>query len=332
MPIELVPPRKGKTPNYYIRGTHFGVSVDRTAGTADRKKAVKILQKIRADIETGAFAPKGSINFAEAALSYLRAGGEDTYIAMLAAHFGVTPLVHIDQAAIDAAAHSLYPNASGATRNRQVYTPMSAILKHANMSFPLKRPKGAQGEVRTDWLTLEQATALFDAAEEVDAELRTFLTLLCYTGLRLSEAINLRVSNINMAECYAFIPKTKNEAPRALFLPAPLIAELESHPRGMNRPTETVCRFRKNGYLYTLFGKAKAAADLPDMKFHTFRHTWATWMRRYAKLDIKGLVDTGAWKDAKSASRYAHVVLTEEAQRASMLPSPKRRKAVKGVD
>ena len=332
MPIELVPPRKGKTPNYYIRGSHFGVSVDRTTGTADRKKAVKILAKIRADIESGAFAPKGSINFAEAALSYIRAGGEAIYLQPLADHFGVTPLMHIDQAAIDEAAHALYPNASGATRNRQVYTPISAILKHANMSFPLKRPKGAQGEVKTDWMTLEQASKLFDEAGKVDPELRTFLTLLCYTGLRLSEAINLRVSNINMGECYAFIPKTKNELPRAVFLPPPLIAELANHPRGMNRPTETVCRFRKNGHFYTLFRKAKTAAGLPKITPHTFRHTWATWMRRYAKLDLKGLVDTGAWKDAKSASRYAHVILTEEAQRASMLPSPKRGNGGRDVD
>lgn len=332
MPIELVPPRKGKTPNYYLRGTHFGVSVDRTAGTADRKKAVKVLQKVRADIESGAFAPKGSINFAQAALSYLRNGGEDTYIKPLSDHFGVTPLVHVDQAAIDEAAHTLYPNASAATRNRHVYTPMSAILKHANMVFAVKRPKGAQGEVKTDWLTLEQASALFDEAGKIDPELRTFLMLLCYTGLRLSEAINLRVSNINMGESYAFVPKTKNELPRAVFLPPALIAELGNHPRGMVRPTETVCRFRKNGHFYTLFGKAKRAAGLPDITPHTFRHTWATWMRRYAKLDIKGLVDTGAWKDAKSASRYAHVVLTEEAQRASMLPSPKRGKGGKSVD
>mgnify|MGYP004533215117 CR=1 FL=1 len=332
MPIELVPPRKGKTPNYYLRGTHFGVTIDRTTGTADRKKAVKVLQKVRADIESGAFAPKGSITFEQGAVSYLRNGGEATYIEPLADHFGAMPLMHLDQAAIDEAAHLLYPGASAGTRNRQVYTPVSAILKHSNIKFALKRPKGAQGIVKTDWLTLEQASVLFDEAAKVDPELRTFLALLCYTGLRLSEAINLRVSNINMGESYAFIPRTKNELPRAVFLPPPLIAELGNHPRGMVRPTETVCRFRKNGHFYTLFRKAKAAACLPHITPHTFRHTWATWMRRYAKLDIKGLVDTGAWKDAKSASRYAHVVLTEEAQRASLLPSPKRGKAGKSVD
>jgi hypothetical protein len=37
-------------------------------------------------------------------------------------------------------------------------------------------------------------------------------------------------------------------------------------------------------------------------------------------LDTRGLVGTGAWKDRKSAERYEHVVITEEAQRAALLP------------
>ncbi|MBU2533294.1 MAG: hypothetical protein KKB37_11175 [Alphaproteobacteria bacterium] len=50
-------------------------------------------------------------------------------------------------------------------------------------------------------------------------------------------------------------------------------------------------------------------------------------MRRYAGLDAKGLVDTGAWKDMKSAARYAHSVVTEEAKRADQLPALPKAKA-----
>ena len=46
----------------------------------------------------------------------------------------------IDQRAIDQAAIVLYPNASPATRNRQVYTPMSAILRGAGVTTALKWP------------------------------------------------------------------------------------------------------------------------------------------------------------------------------------------------
>src|SRR5262249_11474244 len=40
--------------------------------------------------------------------------------------------------------------------------------------------------------------------------------------------------------------------------------------------------------------------------FHSFRHTWATWMRRYAKATIDDLVDSNNWKDRRSAARYVH--------------------------
>jgi integrase len=40
--------------------------------------------------------------------------------------------------------------------------------------------------------------------------------------------------------------------------------------------------------------------------FHTFRHTWATWMRRYGGADLQGLAATKNWRDPKSAARYAH--------------------------
>ena len=44
---------------------------------------------------------------------------------------GVIALARIDQAAIDAAGRKLYPNAAASTLNRQVYTPISAVLHHA---------------------------------------------------------------------------------------------------------------------------------------------------------------------------------------------------------
>lgn len=327
MPLKLVPPRAGKSPNYSIRGTYYGVTIDRTTGTADRAKASKALSKLKADIESGAYAPRSGVTFAEAALSYIRSGGEDRFLLLLTDHFGNTPLAQIDQSAIDAAAHEIYPDAAAATRNRQVYTPMSAILKHAKVHYAVRRPKGSQGEVRTNWLWPKQAFALLDAAERVDVEFRVLLAVLLYTGLRLSEALRLEVDWLNLSESFAYIPKTKNGDARALYLPPSLVSELANHPRGLDRPGQTVVRFRKNGHLYKLLGRVSSAAGV-ETDFHTFRHTWATWMRRYGKLDTKGLMGTGAWKDEKSAARYQHVVVTEEMTRADLLPAPKRGKVV----
>jgi integrase len=322
MPLRLIDPRPGKTPYFYIRGSYLGVAIQRTSGTADRAKARKILAVIRSDIERGAFAPKQALSFAAAALSYIRAGGESTFLAKLNDHFGDTRLIDVDQAAIDEAAVKLYPAATPATRNRQVYTPISAILRHAGMKLDLRRPKGAQGQVRVDWLWPEEAAALFNAAGELDAEFRIFLVLLTYCGPRLGEALGIRVRDVRLAESFVFIGKTKNGEPRPVHLPPIVVAELVAHLAPLG-PNETLFRFRKNGALYNLMKETRARAKMAKhVSFHTLRHTWATWMRRYAGLDIKGLVDTGAWSDAKSAARYAHVVISEEAQRSDLLPAP----------
>lgn len=326
MPLKLKPPRPGKSPNYSVRGTYYGVRVDRTAGTSDKAKARKFLERIKADIESGAYTPPGAMTFAGAALSYLRAGHSKRFIEPLANHFAVLPIASIKQADIDHAAHSLYPDATAATRNRQVYTPVSAILKHAGEDYELRRPKGADGAVRSNWLRKEQAEALLNAAFDEDEEFGVFVSILLYTGLRLSEGIWLKCRNVDLAENFAFIPDpTKNGDPRPLHLPPQLVADLANHPRGLDRD-ETVCRFRKNGHIYKLWKAARIKAGLgKDVTFHTLRHTWATWMRRYANLDTKGLVGTGAWKDEKSASRYQHIVVSEEAKRADMLPVLKRK-------
>jgi integrase len=332
MPLKLHDPRKGKSPNYSIRGTYLGITVERTTGTADRKVAARILAKVKDDIERGAYAKKGGLTFAAAALAYVKNTGVKDFIKPIAKHFGNTPLIQIDQFSIDDAATTLYPNASPATRNRQVYTPVSAILKFAKVDYEIKRPKGSQGVSKTEWMTPEQAERLLDCAEQLDPEFRVFQSMLLYTGLRLSEALHVQVSDLDVAGQVIFIPKTKNELPRAVHVPPQLLEEFARHPRGVARPNEMLFRFHKNGHLYTLMRKAKTAAGLPNVTFHTFRHTWATWMRRFAKLDTKGLVGTGAWKDEKSASRYAHVVVTEEAQRSDMLPTLKRAFRAKVVE
>jgi integrase len=106
----------------------------------------------------------------------------------------------------------------------------------------------------------------------------------------------------------------------------PTIEALKAHPRGLDRPAERVFRFHKGGGLDFKLIQATAVASgialpkrvkrgskwptLPPYEFdwvtwHTFRRTYATWMRRYGDLDDKDLVDTHRWKTIESASRYA---------------------------
>ena len=324
MPLKLVPPRKGKTPFWYVRGTYLGQFVDRSTKTDRKAVARKFIEKWQREIERGEFAIGTEPTFLSAAVNYLKHDGHARPVHRLIDHFGEKPLRQIDQAEIDAAAVVLFPNHSPATRNREVYTPVSAILKRAGVETKIKRPKGSRGRELTGWLWPEEAERLFKEADALDLEFGLLCRFLCYTGLRLKEAtVRFKIEHLRLSEGFAYIPTTKNGEPRPVFLPPHLVAALASHPRGLERPGMQVFRWHKGGRLYNLLKKAarEAGVILPEREaFHVFRHTYGTWMRRYAGSDTKGLVSTGAWKSEQSASRYAHAVVSEEATKASLLP------------
>src|SRR5262245_25716531 len=166
MPLTLIPPRK--SPFWSVRGTYLGVYVNRSTKAGKRAIAAKVLKQWEREIERGEFTERGEQTFAGAAAAYMTAGGERIYLRRLLEHFGEKPLKQIDQAEFDGPAISINPLASPATRNRQVYTPMSAILRHVGHKLDLRRPKGSEGNKQTAWLWPEQAFRLFDEAEKLD--------------------------------------------------------------------------------------------------------------------------------------------------------------------
>lgn len=345
MPLKLRPPRPGKTPCWSIRGSYLGVRItDKSCGTHRRHVALAQLRKLEAAIECGEYPetapPPGEQQrptFLTAAVAYMEAGRRPRYVAKLIKYFGDTPLDEIDQAAIDQAAIALYPDVQGSTRNACVYTPISAILKHAGIERKLRRPAGAKGRVVTDWLTPGDATAIIAAADRIEPRLALLLRFLLYTGVRLSEALELTWEDVRLEESAAWVRRKKGGIASDVQLRTDLTKHLAAHfPSGAQG---RVFRFRQGGWLKHQLLRAKLAAlGLPCPKrrptgwqppaykfdwvnFHTMRHTWATWMRRYGGTDVQGLLATGNWRDARSAGRYVHAVKREEWQRVEDLPA-----------
>lgn len=313
MPITLF--KRPDTPYYWARGSYLGISLCRTTKALKRQIALKVVRQWENEIERGCFSQQGRKTFLEAAISYLQAGGEKRTVKKLTEIFKDRYLDEIDQAAIDAAAARLHNNP--ATRNREMYSPISAILKHGGVDFRIKRPSGSRGNQITDWLRPDEAHRLFDAARDIDREFVCLLIFLCYTGCRLSEALNLQCNDVDLTNGEAFVRHTKNGQPRRLYLPAVLVAELANHPRGLSQ-SDKVFRWSKCGRLYNLLDYVALQAGITFPKrsaFHLLRHTFATWARRYGGADSKALVATGAWKSEQSASRYSHATVSEEARR-----------------
>jgi integrase len=337
MPLKLIEPSKERrTPYFSVRGTYLGIHVDRSTKTSERRQANKILKAWGEQIERGEYgeppvakAREAEKTFASAAIAYMNAGGERRFLAPALKELGALPLTKIDQEAIDAAAVRAFPKGTAAYRNRNFYTPVSAVMKHVGDKRGIKRPKGWRGKRHTTWLEPEQTFALFAAADTVDAEFGLFLRYLCYTGMRLGEALNVRLRDVRLDRKTIYLPETKNGEDRTVYLPDVLVVALANHPRGLERDQNAkLFRFGINGRTRNLLkqAKAKAGINLPPRQggFHLFCHIYGTWMHRYGKLDTYDLVETSRWKDPASARRYAHTEPGSAARQADLLPIEKR--------
>jgi integrase len=338
MPLKLVPPRQGKTPYWYVRGKYLGVALDHSTGTTEERVAKTIRRRWKDQIERGEHPlqkPADPVattepTFLAAAVAYMQAGGERKYLSPIIELNGEgairdTPISQLDQVAIDKAAAVLFPHGSAQTKNRQFYTPVSAVLKRAGIDKAIKRPKGWRGNKSTSWLEPVQAFALVKAADAVDSEFGIFLRLLLYTGMRLSEALDITIGRVDLQRRTIYLPETKNGEARPVYLPEPAVTALANHPRGLDRHSEQrLFRFHVSGRLRDMLNEAKRLAGivLPRRQggFHVFCHTYGTWMHRYGGLDNYGLTRTERWKDPRSADRYLHTEVSEEARRADLLP------------
>ena len=210
--------KRPKSPNWIMRGTVRGQSIEETTGVADKKIAEEIRVKREGELMTESIWGKAkTVTFAHAALDYLEhGGGEGRFLGPLTEHFNTTLLRDINQHAIDLAAVKLYPKAGPATRNRQVYTPLSAILRHAARKgwceLPLlARPKQPKGVIR--WIKPGEAERLIEACAP---HLKPLVVFLLYTGARAGEAVWLDWANVNLDKAQVTFVKTKNGEPRSV--------------------------------------------------------------------------------------------------------------------
>lgn len=329
MPLKLV--HRGRSPNYYLRGTVRGIHVFETTGTDDREAAEAIrIRRESAVLERSIFGPAATMTFAEAALSYLEEGGERRFLgtydedtgewSLLIGHFGNTVVGKIRQAEVDTAAIALYPEAQAATRKRQVYVPVSAVLRHAARkgwcSLPsFRHPRVKQPE--TKWSTPERLAKLLP---HCTPKLRRLVLFLTYTGARISEALRVTwEGDVALDRQTVTLRRTKNGKPRTVHLPAPLLDEMTAVPKEVR--TGKVFDWNARKAVYGPLKRACKRAGVEYLPPHQQgRHTYATWLRTYAGLDLVGLKEAGGWDTLSMVGRYAHVVPAESAKAADQMP------------
>jgi integrase len=255
----------------------------------------------------------------------MEAGGERAHLAPILKLVGRKVLAGIGQAEIDEIAQKLKPRGGPATRNRQIYTPIAAVLHHAARKRwcakpVISRPKEPKGRVR--WITHDEADRLVEAA---GPSLRPLVIFLLCTGTRLSEALYLDWRQVDLSRCHATFLDTKNGEDRGVPLHPRAIAALANLPHrngavfrrhfggvrwdGKTRPVGEPYVNRGGvggGQVKTAWAAMLRRAGISDFTPHDCRHTWATWHYR-ANRDIAALMEIGGWKSAQMVMRYTHL-------------------------
>jgi integrase len=324
MPLKLIEPKAGRTPNWHIRGTYLGTYVNQSTGSTDGRFAAKKLREIKEKIERGELRPTVGPTWDAAVMAYIQANkgliskNTANFLDKLTVYWRETPLADMNQISVDACAATLYPKAGAATRNRQVYTPMMAVAAHVKHKLDITRPKGGNGKRRTCYLPDDQLFRLLDAADARNPALGALMALLAYCGPRLSEALSILCDDVDLSNREARVRDTKNGEPQVLHLPPHVVVSLANLPLGLDRPGERVFRqWTKGVYLRKLMLQAYAAAGVAPQgaPAHILRHTYATNMTRLGV----DLMRTGRWKSRQSSDGYVHV--SGEARKADLLPT-----------
>jgi integrase len=268
-------------------------------------------------------APKGAFIFADAARTYLESGGERRFLAPIVEAIGAMPVDEIDQDVVNRIAREIYPGRTPGTINRQLFTPILAVLgmpANAKRCPPplLTRPRGHD---KAPALEIPDE-AWFDAIMPVmSPKLRALVTCLTLHGRRVSDYIKRTPADVDTVHWILSIPDTKTRVPFEVRLADAAIDAIKDMWLEQQREdAERALKGKPPLKRRWLFGTAlrsniardlRAAAKKAGVRYFSThpigRHSFATRLLREGK-SLKFVKDAGGWATIKMvADRYGHL-------------------------
>lgn len=304
MPLKLY-----ERPNgiFHIRGTVQGRRVDESARTRVRAEAEQIKARLEADLfKRAIYGDKAVATFAEAADLYTLAGKPGDHLAPLLKRIGLTPLKDVDQEFVDRLALEMKPGSAPATRIRQIYTPISAVLNFVapKLCDPIKlaKPKGA-GK-RVDYLTPAEVETLLGF---LPPHLSRLVTFYIATGCRASEALNLEWRDVSLGGERIVLWETKSDYSRGVTVQHRARKALPPRPDANDFVWLNAAGEPWHAYdaVNLMLRRHCEKNGFRHVHCHLFRHTWATWAYAVTR-DLTFLMGQGGWRSPTMVLRYAH--------------------------
>ncbi len=300
MPLKAY--KRGKV--WHYRGTVAGRRLRGTTGTSDKATAQRIIaEKEAREWKCSLDGPESILTFSTAAMLYRQADKPTRFLRKIEDYWKDAPVKDISPGAIKQAAITLYPEASAATRNRQVIVPTQAIINHAAEMKLCNHIRVQRFQVTKkvkEPATWEWVSQFMHAANPHLGALACFMLL---TGARVSEALNVQWSDVDLSKARAIIKATKIGEEREAHLPPALvaaIANIEGERHGK------VFKYSSRSTAKVQWNKAIERAGMKRLSFHACRHGFATSLL-HRGVDVITIARLGGWKTpAHIFETYGH--------------------------
>jgi len=244
--------------------------------------------------------PATNRTFAEAAESYVTHGGCDRFIPAVSTYFGQQLLRQIFPFDIKQMAIELYPSHSAATRNRQAITPARAVFSHAYERGwgPMLRIRNFKEEPPARKKAASQAwlhAFVRQADQDGLPHLAALVMFMSQTAARVSEAIALQWSEVDILNRTALLLKTKTSVNSRRMMTDQMIARLYQMQDG-TKPDDRVFRYTSRHSVNERIKAVCERAGIPYKSSHTCgRHAFANNTLALG-IDVKSAMDAGGWK------------------------------------
>lgn len=194
---------------------------------------------------------------------------------------------------------------SAVTVNRDLAT-LRAAINHAVDAYAKTPPAIAWKRVmvrenpwRTRYASADEFARLVTHAHP---DLRPLLVAAVTTGLRRANLVSLEWHQVDLAGGIITLPKTKSGRAHAVTITGPLRAALASLAPADTRHGKVFdcTNFRKR------WQELRIAAQVPDLRWHDLRHTFASWAR-LAGADLQSLMEALDHSSIMVTMRYSNV-------------------------
>ncbi len=306
MPVTIF--RRPGSKIWSYRGSAAGRRLRGSTGTTDKARAERIASKREAEEwKRDTDGPKAVLTFAKAAILYKSANKEIRFLAKVAAYWKDTLVKDMTAGAIRQSAIDIYPDAGGATRNRQVITPTQAVINHCaemEMCAPVRVRRFKFDKKIKKPVTREWIDGLCAYARPV---IKALALDMYATGRRISEARRAEWSDYDFQARTILIRDTKTGKERLAHMPNRLLVALANLPRDTKPFDRSESRLRRHWDEDV----AKAATAIPGFErltFHSCRHGFATTLLQDG-VDVVTVSKLGGWSSPQQVlSTYAHAI------------------------